>query len=106
VIGTEVLWHRRSYFTARWETIAEALAWLLEQYPSFRAVPKGYARVRGQIAFAEAARGRRRAALRGAAATVRASPREARAYLAVAVATGLVSGDRVLDVLQRHGKGI
>ncbi len=105
-VGTEVLWHRSSYFTARWQTISEALSWLLERHPVFRAVPSGHARVRGQIAFAEAAQGHRRAALEAIAATLRASPREPRAYLALAVASGLVRGDQVLDRLQRHGRSV
>ena len=51
-----VRWHQNSFFR-RWDTIAEGLTWLLERYPEFESVPKGSARVRGQIAFAHAALG-------------------------------------------------
>ncbi|MFD0774850.1 glycosyltransferase, partial [Streptomonospora algeriensis] len=63
-----VLWHRRSYFDGRWQTIATALRWLLTAYPEFRLVPRGYARIAGQVAFAEAAAGRRGAAMEWSAA--------------------------------------
>jgi glycosyltransferase involved in cell wall biosynthesis len=105
VLGAEILWHRRSYFTARWATIAEALAWLLDRYPEFASVPRGHARILGQIAFAEAARGRRAAACRTVIRTLRIAPREPRAWLALAVALGL-SPDFLLGTLQRRGRSI
>ncbi|GAB3207524.1 glycosyltransferase [Marinactinospora thermotolerans] len=104
-VGVRVLWHPRSHFTGRWQTISTALRWLLTEYPEFRLVRAGYARVAGQIAFAEAAAGRRRAALAWAAATLRARPREPRAYLALAVACG-VSPNAVLRALHLRGKGV
>jgi UDP-N-acetylglucosamine transferase subunit ALG13 len=100
-----VLWHRRSFFSARWQTISAALRWLLAEYPEFRLSRRGYARVAGQIAFAEAAAGRRGAALEWTLATLRSRPAEGRAYLAVAVACGLPSA-LVLQALHRRGKGI
>jgi glycosyltransferase involved in cell wall biosynthesis len=106
VVGTQILWHARSYFTARWVTITEALTWLLARYPEFRVVPRGHARILGQIAFATAAQGHRRPALSHAFRTMRASMREPRAYLALMVATGLLSADRVLAVLQRRGQSV
>ncbi|POM27124.1 GalNAc(5)-diNAcBac-PP-undecaprenol beta-1,3-glucosyltransferase [Actinomadura rubteroloni] len=105
-VHVEVLWHQRSYFAQRWRTIADALDWLLERFPEFRLVPAGRARITGQIAFAEAASGRRRAALRWAARTARANWREPRAYLAVAVALRLVGADRIVRFLHRRGRGI
>ncbi|HEU0102867.1 MAG TPA: glycosyltransferase family A protein [Mycobacteriales bacterium] len=102
----DILWHRRSYFDSRWETIATALEWLLEHYPEFDGEPRGKARVLGQIAFAHAARGERRSALRCAARTARLNPREGRAYLALAVATGAVGPDRILRALHARGRGI
>ncbi|MFB9802843.1 glycosyltransferase [Streptomonospora salina] len=100
-----VLWHRRSYFGGRWQTIATALRWLLTAYPEFRLVPRGYARVAGQIAFAEAAAGRRGAALRWSAAALRARWSEPRAVLAAAVACGLPPG-AVLSAVNRRGRGV
>ena len=102
----DVLWHRRSYFASRWDTIATALTWLLERYPEFDTVPHGKARVLGQIAFAHAARGSRAQAARCAVRTARLNPREGRAYLALAVAGGAVAPDRVLRALHKRGRGI
>jgi glycosyltransferase involved in cell wall biosynthesis len=105
-IGAEILWHQRSYFTARWDTIIAALTWLMQRYPEFRQVPRGLARIDGQLAFAWAAKGQRRTAARWAGRTLRANPRELRGYLALIVASGAISADRVLRHLHRHGKGI
>jgi glycosyltransferase involved in cell wall biosynthesis len=105
-VGVRVLWSPRSYFTARWATIATALEWLLERYPEFAQVPAGEARVSGQIAFASAAQGERREAVRWAKHTLRCNPVEPRAYLALTVASGAVSADTVLKRLHAVGKGI
>jgi glycosyltransferase involved in cell wall biosynthesis len=101
-----VLWHKKSYFSSRWETISTALTWLLDRYPEFRTVPRGHARVAGQVAFAEAASGHRVAAVRWATRTLRSNPREPRAYLALTVATGAVKADQVLRQLHRRGRGL
>jgi UDP-N-acetylglucosamine transferase subunit ALG13/GT2 family glycosyltransferase len=102
----QVLWHKKSYFASRWETIATALTWLLDRYPEFRTEPRGHARVAGQVAFAEAAQGHRAAAVRWAARTLRANPSEPRAYLALTVASGAVRADSVLRQLHRRGRGL
>ncbi|MDG4758701.1 glycosyltransferase family 2 protein [Micromonospora sp. WMMD710] len=101
-----VRWHKRSYFAQRWDTISEALQWLLERYPEFAGQPAGEARVTGQIAFARAASGDRRGALRWARRTLRRNPREPRAYLALAVAGRVVRADAVLRTLHKRGRGI
>ncbi|CAL9532387.1 hypothetical protein SUDANB121_04083 [Nocardiopsis dassonvillei] len=103
--GVRVLWHRRSHFSGRWRTISTALRWLLERYPEFRLVPRGHARVAGQIAFAEAAAGRRGAALRWIGTTLRARPAEGRAYLALLVVLG-VPPDWITRALHLRGRGI
>lgn len=105
-VGVDVFWHRRSYFSQRWATIATALEWLLDRYPEFAGEPAGYARIAGQIAFANAARRHRRAALRWIGQALRAKWREPRAVLALAVASGALPADRVLRVLHKHGRGI
>jgi glycosyltransferase involved in cell wall biosynthesis len=102
----EVRWHRRSYFGGRWDTRSAALQWLLDRYPEFGGEPRGRARVTGQIAFARAAAGHRRDAVRWAGRTLGADAREPRAYLALAVATGAVSADGVLRWLHTRGRGI
>jgi glycosyltransferase involved in cell wall biosynthesis len=101
-----VRWHKRSYFAQRWDTIASALQWLLQRYPEFATEPRGEARVAGQIAFAEAASGNRRNAVRWARRTLARNPREPRAYLALAVATRAVRPDTVLRSLHKRGRGI
>ncbi|MBQ0906620.1 glycosyltransferase family 2 protein [Micromonospora sp. U21] len=101
-----VRWHKRSYFAQRWDTISEALQWLLQRYPEFAGQPAGEARVTGQIAFARAASGDRRGALRWARRTLRRNPREPRAYLALAVAGRVVRADAVLRSLHKRGRGI
>ncbi|SCL15410.1 Glycosyltransferase, GT2 family [Micromonospora rhizosphaerae] len=101
-----VRWHKRSYFAQRWETISTALQWLLSRYPEFASVPAGEARVAGQIAFAQAAMGNRREAVRWARRTLVGNPREPRAYLALAVASKAVHPDRVLRTLHKRGRGI
>ncbi|WBB52255.1 glycosyltransferase family 2 protein [Verrucosispora sp. WMMD573] len=101
-----VRWHKRSYFAQRWDTISEALQWLLDRYPEFASQPAGQARVTGQIAFARAASGDSRGAVRWARRTIRRNPREPRAYLALAVAGRVVRADTVLRTLHRRGRGI
>jgi glycosyltransferase involved in cell wall biosynthesis len=101
-----VRWGGQSFFFQRWQTMSAGLAWLLDRYPEFERVPRGSARVHGQIAFAQAAMGERRTAARWVGRTFRRNPREPRLYLAVAVASGLVSPARVMSTLHRRGRGI
>ncbi|HYO39140.1 MAG TPA: glycosyltransferase family A protein [Nocardioidaceae bacterium] len=101
-----VRWGKQSFFFRRWATMSDGLSWLLERYPEFESSPQGSARVRGQIAFAQASMGHRRAALRWAGQSLRRNPREPRAYLAAAVASRAVSPDRVMELLHRRGRGI
>jgi glycosyltransferase involved in cell wall biosynthesis len=55
-----VKWGRTSYFTNRWLTIIDAQRYLMAKHPEFSQDRRGEARIRGQIAFALAASGRRR----------------------------------------------
>ncbi len=103
--GVRVLWHRKSFFSERWQTISTALCWLLERYPEFALVPRGYARIAGQIAFAEAAAKRRGQALRWIGRTLRNRPLEGRAYLALLVVCG-VPASVILRLLHLRGKGV
>ncbi len=105
-VGVVVRWHKQSYFTSRWETMAQGLSWLLERYPEFSTVPAGEARVAGQVAFAVAAKGDRRAALRWVGRAVRRNPLEPRAYLALAVASGAVKPEAIIRRLHVRGRGI
>ncbi len=105
-VHVEVLWHQKSYFTGRWATVSAALQRLLGSYPDFYSEPVGAARLTGQIAFAEAALGHRKQALTWAARTARLRPTEPRAVLALAVASGAVTGERVVRALNSRGRGI
>jgi glycosyltransferase involved in cell wall biosynthesis len=102
-----VLWHtKRRAMYGTWPVVARALAWLLDRYPEFRAVPAGYARIAGQIAFAAAATGDRGMAWRWMWRGIRARPGELRPYIALGVMSGLVDADQVMRWLHRHGRGI
>ena len=101
-----VRWSGNSYFFSRWRTIADALTVLLDKHPDFVTEPKGEGRILGQVAFARAAAGDRRAGTRGASAALRRNALEPRAYLALAVASGLVSADQVQSALHKRGRGI
>ncbi len=101
-----VEWHAQSFFAARWQVIADALGYLLAEFPEFRSAPKGLARILGQRAFALASLGRRKDAWNEIRATVGQSWKEPRAYLAGAVASGVVPSDWVVKTLNRRGKGI
>lgn len=104
-VGVRVLWHPQSFFDSRWETVSNALRVLLGKHPEFAGDRRGAARIHGQIAFAEAARHRRGAALREAATTMRYNPTEPRTLLAAAVAAGVPSSF-VIRTLHNRGRGI
>ncbi|MCW2902790.1 MAG: glycosyl transferase family 2 [Streptosporangiaceae bacterium] len=101
-----VLWGRTSYYAQAWETKIAALRWFLDRYPEIGRSKAGGARVYAQIAFGYACVGRRRTSLRWAGRAFRANWREQRVPFALAVASGLVSGERVLLALHARGRGI
>ncbi|MGL5810624.1 MAG: glycosyltransferase family 2 protein [Nocardioides sp.] len=101
-----VRWGKQSFFFRRWETMIAGLSWILERYPEFETSAVGAARIKGQIAFAHAAQKHRREALRWAARAFRQNPRELRAPLATAVAFGVISPARVMEILHHRGRGI
>jgi len=101
-----VYWHDASFFVSRWNTIDAALTYLLEKFPEFDRQPAGKARIEGQIAFANAALGRRRVAVRFARRSLRKSPKVKQSYAALLVASRLVSPDRVVSTARRFGRGI
>lgn len=103
---SRVYLHDSSFFASRWQTIHDALLYLLDQVPEFRRDPAGLARIEGQIAFANAALGRRWDAARWGVRSLRRSRTARQSYAALVVATGLVSADRVLATARRFGRGI
>ena len=102
----DVYWHEQSYFAERWEAIADALSYLLGKHPELQADPHGMARIEGQIAFAQAALARRPAACRASWRALRGNPAERRAYLALAVASGIVPAASIVRLANRRGRGI
>lgn len=99
-------WHGSSFYAGRWRVIDEGLERLLELHSELQRGRAGHARILGQRAFAQAASGQRRRALGTALRAARANPIEARSYLALAVASGVVSADRIRTALHRRGRGI
>jgi hypothetical protein len=101
-----VYWHEQSFFAERWESIAKALGYMLDKYPVLGSDPRGLARIEGQIAFAQAASARRSAACRTVTSALRNNPLEKRAYLALAIASGVVPASSVVRLANRRGHGI
>ncbi len=101
-----IWWHGASFFFERWKMIDDALTYLLDKHPEFERSRVGKARILGQQAFAQAAMKQRGRAARTALATLRLSPLEKRAFLAMIVATGAISAERALAFAHRFGKGI
>ncbi len=101
-----VLWGRSSHFSRQWETRVSSLEWMLERHPGISQDARGAARVFGQLAFGSAALGRRGAAARWARRAARRRLTEPRAYLALAVAGGVVSAESVMSFLHRRGRGL
>lgn len=99
-------WHGASFYFGRWAMIVEAQRYLLRTHPELARSRSGVARIRGQIAFALASGNRRTEAIRELAAVVRLNPREKRVPLTVLVILGLVTGERVLRMAQKRGRGV
>jgi glycosyltransferase involved in cell wall biosynthesis len=96
----------QSLFSQNWQTIIDAIEYGLKKHPAFSADPRALGRLYGRKAFALAALGHRRPALRQTWRTLRVSPRERRAYLAGAVALRLVSAERLMRIAHSRGHGI
>jgi glycosyltransferase involved in cell wall biosynthesis len=101
-----VLWGRSSLFAQEYATKISSLRWMLARHPEIGVCPPGAARVYGQMACWEAARGNRAEAWRWARAAVRNNWREPRAAIALAAASGIVRVERVLNTLHWLGRGI
>ncbi len=101
----KVLWGQ-SMFSQRWQTIVDAIDYSLAKHSVFHEDAQALGRLYGRRAFALAALGQTRPALRQALRTVRVNPRERRAYLAGAVALHLVSAERLMRLAHSRGHGI
>ncbi|MEP7026000.1 MAG: glycosyltransferase, partial [Actinomycetota bacterium] len=101
-----VAWGDGSYYSRQWDTMAQALRWMLEHHPDIARCRPGAARVYAQIAFAYACLGQRAEAWRWIKRAACANWHERRVPFALAVNSGLVSGETVLRRLHAHGHGI
>lgn len=102
----QVRWGAGSHYARQWETKVQGLQWMLAHYPDILATRSGAARVYAQIAFGYACLGKRAESCRWSARAVRSNWLERRVPFALAVASGAVSGERVLRVLHARGHGI
>ncbi|HEX8343592.1 MAG TPA: glycosyltransferase family A protein [Actinoplanes sp.] len=99
-------WHGGSFYFGRWATIVDAQRYLIEKHPELTRSRTGLARIRGQIAFALASGHRRGEAIRELAAVIRLNPREKRVLVTVPVIMGLITGERILRMAQKRGRGV
>ena len=103
---TIIHWDRTSFFSEKWQGIADGLSYLLAKHPEFARSGEGQARIEGQIAFAHGALGDRPQARSWARRAIRHDVRQPRAYIAMLVGMGVVSGERVVSALNRRGRGM
>ncbi|HWB36867.1 MAG TPA: glycosyltransferase family A protein [Rugosimonospora sp.] len=83
-----------------------SLRWMMGRHPEIVAYRPGAARVYGKLACWSAASGQRSQAWRYARAAARLNWREPRVAIAAAAASRLVRVESILELLQRHGRGI
>lgn len=95
-----------SQFSQKWQTIIDSIDYSLDKHAVFQEDPQALGRLYGRRAFALAALGRRRQGLRAAWRTIRVSPKEKRAYLAVLVSLKMISAERLMRIAHRRGHGI
>lgn len=101
-----VRWGRTSYFARRWDAKADGLLWMLGRHPDIGRSRRGAARVDAQIAFARACAGHHREGATWAWRATRLRPLEWRSAATALVLTRLVTGEQVLAVLHRFGRGV
>ncbi len=101
-----VRWGRSSFFSRRWDTKIASSEWMLSHHRDIADDRRAAARLMGQIAFAYACKGDRRASWLWSARAARKNPAQWRAGLSSAVALWPPSGEHVLALLHRLGRGV
>ncbi len=102
----KILWGGTSYYTGKFEMIENAIKHLMAEWPEFDAVPKGKARLLGQLAFAQAGQGKKGEAVKTAIETIKLDFKQPRAYLAIVASTGILSANKILAELNKRGRGV
>jgi len=101
-----VHWDRASFFSGKWQGIADGLSYLLDKHPEFATSPTGSARIEGQVAFALAALKRRPEARRWARRALHHDRSQLRAYAALAIAARLAPAAPLITAINKHGRGL
>ena len=96
----------QSWFRERAEVVAEALEYMLRTHPEIRASRRGHARILGQIAFAKASLGERRAALTWIGRSLSRWPAAPQAGLALVQVVLGVDPRRLLRYARLVGRGL
>lgn len=109
-VVTEVLADIRkdvpSWFRGRTANTAEALEYMLAKHQDWDQHPRGKSRILGQIAFARANAGERRAALRYAGRALATHPVSPHAWLGLYGAATGADPQRLLLMARRFGRGL
>jgi hypothetical protein len=95
-----------SWFASDWDTIVKGVLEQLRRHPELARDRRNLGRMYGRVAFAHAAAGRSREALRWSGRSLRRDPFQWRGYAAIAVALRLVTARRVAETLATRGRGI
>lgn len=95
-----------SWFRSRNEVVADALEYLLDRHPDLRSTRRGHARILGQIAFARASLGQRRASARWIARSLGRWPLAPQAGIALAQVLLPVDPRVVLRGARLFGRGL
>jgi hypothetical protein len=101
-----VFWHQSSYFTERWQMIADASDYLMEKYPELHDDPVGLANVLGLKSIALDALGRTTDGRVTARRALRLDRRCKRALVGLACSSPVLRPEQVMRVLQARGRGI
>lgn len=101
-----VPWGQSSHFSRRWDSKIASSHWMLDHHHELSSDAAAAARVMGQIAFAHACAGERRKAWRWSREALARRPTQWRAFAAAGVAIWPPSGERLLDLLHRFGRGV
>ena len=102
----DIMWHSGSRYARQWQLYNAGLSYILDHYPEFDRVPRGKARIYGQIAFGCAAVGDVRGAFRWGLRCLHSDLAQPRGYLAMLVSLRLCPPDPLLRMLHARGRGI